>query len=278
MIKRRIGISVTVAAAVTEGNFLSPWRGKQPHARRHEQATGGRHFSAQKKWAVKLGEPHRPLYLPTEGGVFHRKEGYRERDLRPAPRKGPSAGRLMPATPSMAVIQRARASALGERNRDKARRPATLDAHQNAVLAVVTGGGDRLAYVRSTGNTLSANFQNHITLLEATLGRSTLRVDVGHHHAILAGAGNRVGGRERQAELWHVGAMARGALVAVVDVGLGLERVRQLTKREIDHLVLALVQHVEFHGAAGRQTANGARELTGILNGLAVDLRDHVTG
>jgi len=26
-----------------------------------------------KKWAVKLGGPHRPLDLPTEGGVFHRK-------------------------------------------------------------------------------------------------------------------------------------------------------------------------------------------------------------
>jgi len=27
-----------------------------------------------KKRAVKLGGPHRPLNLPTEGGVFHRKE------------------------------------------------------------------------------------------------------------------------------------------------------------------------------------------------------------
>jgi hypothetical protein len=45
-----------------------------------------------KKWAVKLGEPHRPFDLPTEGGVFHRKVGLRERDFRPAPRKEPSAG------------------------------------------------------------------------------------------------------------------------------------------------------------------------------------------
>ena len=29
--------------------------------------------SYAKKWAVKLGGPHRPFNLPTEGGVFHRK-------------------------------------------------------------------------------------------------------------------------------------------------------------------------------------------------------------
>jgi len=28
---------------------------------------------SQKKRAVKLGEPHRPFDLPTEGGVIHRK-------------------------------------------------------------------------------------------------------------------------------------------------------------------------------------------------------------
>ena len=48
------------------------------------------------------------------------------------------------------------------------------------------------------------------------------------------------------------------ALVAVVVVGLGLQRVRQLAEREVDDLVLALVQHVELHGAAGSDTADGA--------------------
>jgi len=44
-----------------------------------------------KKWAVKLGEPHRPFNLPTEGGVFHRKVDWGA-GFRPAPRKEPSAG------------------------------------------------------------------------------------------------------------------------------------------------------------------------------------------
>src|SRR5262249_257264 len=42
-------------------------------------------------------------------------------------------------------------------------------------------------------------------------------------------------------------------------------------------LVLALVQHVELYGTAGRQPANGASEFAGILDRLAVDGSDHVT-
>jgi hypothetical protein len=67
-------------------------------------------------------------------------------------------------------------------------------------------------------------------------------------------------------------------LVAVVGVGLGLDRVRQLAEREVDDLVLALVQHVELHRSAGRETADGAGEFAGILDRLAVDRRDDVAG
>ncbi len=51
-----------------------------------------RHFAIKrKKWAVKLGEPHRPVDLPTEGGVFHRKVT-KGAGFWPAPRREPSAG------------------------------------------------------------------------------------------------------------------------------------------------------------------------------------------
>src|ERR1019366_8832466 len=47
---------------------------------------------------------------------------------------------------------------------------------------------------------------------------------------------------------------------------------------EVDDLVLALVKHVELHRIAGRETADGAGEFTGILDRLAVHRRDHVAG
>ena len=65
----------------------------------------------------------------------------------------------------------------------------------------------------------------------------------GHHDAVLAGAGDAVGRRDGHAELRHVGA-AGGLAAVVAGVGLGFNRVRQLAERQVDDLVLALVQHV----------------------------------
>jgi hypothetical protein len=44
-----------------------------------------------KKRAVKLGGPHRPFDLPTEGGVFHRKV-VKEAGLRPASKESTVGG------------------------------------------------------------------------------------------------------------------------------------------------------------------------------------------
>src|SRR5258705_13585519 len=84
MIRRRILLG---SVAVKGASFLSPWRGRHPHARRPDTSR-----TSQKKRAVKLGEPHRPLNLPTEGGVILPEGNQRERAFRPAPRKEPSAG------------------------------------------------------------------------------------------------------------------------------------------------------------------------------------------
>src|ERR1700738_5303930 len=144
------------------------------------------------KWAVKLGKLHRPSSLPTEGGMFHRKvtQGRAFGSLG----KEPSAGRLRPATPSSQNV-RAR-SALCQRYRDEARRTATAKPDENAVLVVGTRGVDRLANLTGTGHVLSRNFENHVAFLEATLRGRALGVDLGHHHALLAGAGNGAGGRK----------------------------------------------------------------------------------
>src|SRR5258708_28453980 len=107
------------------------------------------------------------------------------------------------------MLRSARGSALCERHRDEARGSAALDAHQNAVLVVGARGVDRFAHVAGIGDALSSDFQNYVAFLEATLCRRTLRIDLGDDNAILAGAGNAVGGRQRQTELRYVGAAGR---------------------------------------------------------------------
>src|SRR3979409_452186 len=92
MIKRRIWASVAVKGA----SLLSPWRGRHPHARRPDTFR-----LREKKRAVKLGGPHRPFDLPTEGGVFHRKVTKGSGLLHPPPGKSRRRGRLMPATPAI---------------------------------------------------------------------------------------------------------------------------------------------------------------------------------
>ena len=74
----------------------------------------------------------------------------------------------------------------------------------------------------------------------------------------------------------HVDALVE-LLDLPLDVGLGLLRIRQLAKSQVDDLVLALVQHVELDRVAGRKTADGAGEFTGILDLFAVHRGDHVT-
>src|SRR5664279_5206110 len=193
----------------------------------------------------------------------------------------------MPATPPFLpiTVQRDRimiscvsSSALRKRHGDEARRSAALDAHQNAVLVVGARSVDRLAHLSGIGYVLSRDFENDVAFLEATLGRSTLRVNLGDDDAFLAGTGNAVGGCYRQAELRHIGSAGGAALVLIVIVGLGFNRVRQLAKRQVDHLVLALVQHVELHGIAGREAADGAGEFARILDRLAIHRGDHVAG
>ena len=72
-------------------------------------------------------------------------------------------------------------------------------------------GVDRFAHVSGIGDVLSGDFENHVAFLEATLGRRTLRIDLGDDDAFLAGAGDAVGGRDRHAELRHVGTAGRAA-------------------------------------------------------------------
>src|SRR5947208_4403489 len=97
------------------------------------------------------------------------------------------------------------ALALRQGYRDEARRPAALDAHQNAVLVAGARGIDRFAHVAGAGNVLAGDFEDHVAFLEATLCRRTLRLDFGDDDAVLARAGHTIRRCPRQAELRHVG-------------------------------------------------------------------------
>src|ERR1700723_448834 len=206
-------------------------------------------LSLSKKAGGEAGEPHRPFDLPTGGGIIP-PEGTLGSELLTRLPEGAAGGRdrcrhTRQFSPIMIRLNRiiilsVSSSALRKRHGDEARRSAALDAHQNAVLVVGARSVDRLAHVSGIGHVLSRYFQNDVSFLEAAFGRSTLRIDLGDNDAFLAGAGNAVGGCYRQAELRHIGPRGGAYHVLIVIVGLGFNRIGQLAKRQIDHLVLAL--------------------------------------
>src|SRR5436190_12967491 len=241
---------------------------------------------SEKRWAVKLGD-FTALGLPTEGGVFHRKVARGSELWTRSPESAAAGatnavdalhllgsdpiepdqnlislrhalcanafrvGREGKAVPTFPGHARTPYLTLGERHCHKPRRSAALYAHQHAVLVVGARGRNGVTHIVDAGNALAADFEDDVAFLEAAFGRSTLRIDFGHHDAILAGAGHSVGRSNGHAELRHVGALGCLALV-LVEIGLGLNRVRQLAERQIDDLVLALVQHVELDSSARR--------------------------
>src|SRR5262249_38056610 len=136
----------------------------------------------------------------------------------------------MPATPSISLnsisahdlagkpvpILPDHASALCEWHGDEARLSAALHAQQHDVLCVVLCGRDRITHVTGTCDRLAGDLENDVAFLEAALGGRALRIDLGHDDAFLAGAGDAVGGSNRQTELRYVGAARLLALVVVV--------------------------------------------------------------
>src|SRR5881396_321948 len=212
---------------------------------------------------------------------FRRRGAYSEGRLPegasfgPAPRKETSAGATN-AGVTLHLVSSPRL-ALRQRHRHEARRTAALHAHENAVLVVGARRIDRIAHIAGAGDALAGDLKNDVAFLEAAFGCRALRVDLGDHDAFLAGAGHAIGGGNRQAEFRHAGSLGQATLVFLVGVGLGLDRIRQLAEREVDDLVLALLQHVELDRGARRETADGAGEFLGVPDRLAIDRGDDVT-
>src|SRR5579864_9371962 len=104
----------------------------------------------------------------------------------------------MPTAPSISSC--VRSSAFRKGYRDKSRGSTALDTHQDTVLVFVARCGNRFAHVTHIGDAFSADFQNDIAFLEATFGCRALRIDLGYHDALLAGAGHAIGRSKRKPE------------------------------------------------------------------------------
>src|ERR1700744_1769694 len=108
MIKRRIWGSIALKWA----SLLSPWRGPQHHARRPDT------IRLNKKAGGEAGGTSPPFCLPTEGGDIPPEGRQEGASFWLAPRKEPSAGATMPATPS--ISSTSERLALRDRYRDEA--------------------------------------------------------------------------------------------------------------------------------------------------------------
>src|SRR4029079_2070077 len=97
--------------------------------------------------------------------------------------------------------------------------------------------------------------------------------DAGDHQALAAGARNGVGRSQRQPEMRHAVLGLPRSLI-----GLGLLVVRHLLKRERQLLLLTLALDAERDLGARRQRADLLGEIARILDGVAVDRGDDVSG
>src|ERR1700753_2622878 len=94
---------------------------------------------------------------------------------------------------------RSRRSAL-QRHRDEVGRIGRFDLHQDAVTAAAPGVFQRRAAIADIGDALAADVEDDVAGTEAVLGGRTIRIDRGHHDALVAGTLNVRSGSELQPE------------------------------------------------------------------------------
>jgi len=109
----------------------------------------------------------------------------------------------------------------------------------------------------------SGDFENDVAFLEATLGCSALRIDLGDDDAILAGrpatllAGRKASGRASARRC----PLVAPPLSLFVVVGLGFDRIRQLPKRQVDGPCPGLYEaRLSFTALPGASATDGTGE------------------
>src|SRR5271169_6817726 len=100
-------------------------------------------------------------------------------------------------------------SGLAERQSDEPRRVADLHAHENIVLALRLRLAERLTHIAGIGDSLAANIEDDVALLQAMLGGRAVRIDRGDHDTPSAGTGLFRGEHHRQAEMRHAAGWLR---------------------------------------------------------------------
>lgn len=73
-------------------------------------------------------------------------------------------------------------------DRDVTGTVAGMKLHQDAALVVGVGGLDGITDVTGLRHALARHFEDHVAFLDAAGRRGTVRIDVGHDDASLAGA------------------------------------------------------------------------------------------
>src|SRR5262249_38788133 len=137
-----------------------------------------------------------------------------------------------------------------------------------AVLGVGAAGG--------IANRLAADMENAVGGLAALVGSNPIGIALGHHHAFRTATGDLAGGYDREAEPRDVGALRTRGIRRRGRPRLAL--VGQFTARDGEGLLLAFAPHGPFRGASRCPAADLLGEVAGVLDRVAIDRRDHVTG
>src|SRR5439155_22840629 len=87
--------------------------------------------------------------------------------------------------------------------RDKLGAVAGFHAQENAALAALLRLVQRAAHIAWIGDFPASNFEDDVASLKSLFRCSPVRIDIGHHHAFGAAAGDLRGRSEREAQPRH---------------------------------------------------------------------------
>src|SRR5579885_349831 len=145
---------------------------------------------------------------------------------------------------------------------------------KNDAFAVLLGGDESISDVRRRRNMLAACIEDHVTGPNAALGSGAGVVDIGNHHAFLAGAGNILGRGEFETEPRQVRAITE--VLTVARAGIVCTAIRKFRERNAEVLFLAVTHHCDRHVDARRKRRDAARQIACVLDLLSVHLGDDI--
>src|SRR4051794_27344189 len=190
-------------------------------------------------------------------------------------------GRRLPAgRPELVVsapaFKRARQLTASDWDREEACVVTRFDAKKDRSFAAGPRIREGLAHLLGRRHALACNIEDHVAVAKALRGSGTIRIDLRHDNTVGAGACHLAGRSEGEAELGHIRA---AAVLAIASRSAGLALLaRKFAERHVDGLLITLADDTELYVGPGRQARDPLGEITGVLDLLAIDAGDHVTG